>query len=527
MQPKKIILIRPNLKTNYDLTPPVGIISIGGFLTENGCKVKIIDLMARDDYKTIIKNQIQDCLFIGISVMTAHIPSALDIAKFIKSINKKIKVVWGGIHPTLYPEQTISNPYVDIVAKGEGEYICLDLVRCLKENRDLRDVPAIVYKDKESNIIVSQNSANPINLDKLPFLNYNLINIEKYVNKNIDPTFSYSFTGITRRHLSVIGGMGCKFRCAFCVNPIIYKRTQKVKSANRLLDEIEYLMREHNVCYFYIRDEDFFGDKERVMKFLEGIEKRNLRFKWYTNIRAAYFKDNYINENILAKMEKLGLYQFSVGAESGSQKVLDVLKKDTLLEDIERVAYVTKDTNIIVIFSFMIGMPGEDVEDVLKTIKFIKKLKKINPKSFIIGPQLYRPYPGTALFDLCIEKGFSQPQTLEDWQLMLDRYSGYLSPKDLPWIEQSEQLNLIYFYSRVMFKSVKTLKRDARIVLKVPLFFILKFIAEIRLIFDFWVIPLENIIYNTFTKVFRFIQVIKKHHRIKLYRKWLTFIKGL
>jgi radical SAM superfamily enzyme YgiQ (UPF0313 family) len=492
-----IILIRPFLKTNFELPPPVGLVSIGGLLIDNGYSVKIIDVLAGDDYKKEIESNINNCLFVGISVMTANIPSGLEISKFIKNIDSKIPVVWGGIHPTLYPRQVISDSYVDIVVVGDGEYTSLQLANCLREKGDLNEVTGILYKDKNKNIVTSNKTNNTVDLNSLPFLNYSLIDIDKYVNKNIDPTFTYSYAKTIKRYLPVVGSLGCKYRCTFCVNTIIHKRIQRVKFGDRLLDEIEFLIGKHNVHCFYIRDEDFFGDKKRVMQFLDGIEKRNLMFKWHTNVRASYFKSSYINEDLLKRMERLGLYLLGVGAESGSQKVLNILKKDISIEDIKRVASFTKNTKIIVNFSFMIGVPGEGVEDALKTVKFIKDLKKINSKVVIIGPQLYRPYPGSSLYELCLTKGFNEPKVLAEWGTVLDKYSAF---KDLPWVNQSIPFNLIYLYSRVMFKNVRVLKRNAFMILKIPTFFILKFIAEFRIKFNFWSIPLETYIYNLFIR---------------------------
>ncbi|MBM3253839.1 MAG: B12-binding domain-containing radical SAM protein [Candidatus Omnitrophica bacterium] len=509
MYEKTILLIRPFFKNNFEINPPLGLLSIGSYLVNNGYPVKIIDVIAGDNYKEDIEANIKNYLFIGISAMTAQVPYALEISKYIKSMDNKIPVVWGGIHPTLYPKQVIADPNIDIVVPGEGEYACLELANHLKgENNGIKQVPGILYKDNNRNIVVSDKINRPVDLNSLPFLNYDLLYIEKYAYKNIDPTFSYSWVRTVGRHLSVIGSLGCKYRCAFCVNPIVYKRTQRMKSAGRLLDEIEYLMNKYNISFFYIRDEDFFGDKERIMEFLNLIEKKNLRFKWHTNVKASYFKNSYINEGLLKRMERAGLFYLSVGAESGSRRVLEILKKDIRLDDIRRVATFTKSTRIVIVFSFMIGIPDEGVEDVLKTIKFIRELKKINPKIFINGPQLYRPYPGASLYELCIRKGYNEPKNLADWVQALDRYSGYLSLEELPWVNQSGTFKLIYLYSRVMFKNVFTLKRDFRLLYKAPLFLFLKLIAEFRFRSNLWSIPFEVVLHSLF---------IKKHKKKKEY----------
>lgn len=500
MEEKSIILIRPDLKTNSELSAPLGLISLGSFLNNKKYNVTIVDLMAGDDYREVIRNKSNNCLFIGLTVMTAHIPSALEISKFIKMADKNVPIVWGGIHPTLYPEQTISDNNVDIVIPGDGEYACFDLAECLRIGSEISSVKGIFYKDETGKIVFTGQRIDSVNLDSLPFLDYDLVELDKYIYRNIDLTFAYSYSGVKDRHLAVIGSLGCKFRCAFCVNPIVHHRTQRVKSASRLLDEIEYFISKYNTHFFYIRDEDFFGNKKRLMEFLSGIKSRKIRFKWCANGRCTYFNDNYINNELLKFMIELGLYRLGVGAESGSQRVLDILKKDIKVKDIENLAYMTKDKDIVVIFSFMTGIPGEDRDDLIKTIKFINKLKKINPMNFINGPQLYRPYPGGALFDLCVKLGLNQPENLEGWCAVLDSYSGFISPKDLPWLRDFKELDLIYFYLRVMFKRIKVLTRDWRLVYKIPLFLLLKLMGELRLRFNFWALPFEKEVYTILIK---------------------------
>lgn len=340
---RNIILISPPMVTT-DWTPrdigtaspglPIGLLSIGSILIENGYYVKIldgflgkIDLAAELD-QALKQTEEKRILFVGISAMTTQLPSAVKIANIIRENYPDLPIVWGGVHPTLFPEETCADPLVDVVVIGEGEYACLELAKAFSGSMPLSDVKGIVYKDSNGKTVFT-GSRPPINLNDLPFPRYELVNIDDYLFRSMISEENPG-KGRTRKLLYLHTGMGCPYRCTFCINTTVYrdgkyyqKSLYRGKSAARILDEIQILIDRYGVEHVSFVDECFLVDRKRLFQLLEGIEERGLKFTWSTGGRAHYINDTYLSTDVLKRMRALGCVVLGFGAESGSQRILD------------------------------------------------------------------------------------------------------------------------------------------------------------------------------------------------------------
>ena len=407
-----VVLINPPLKPDWEYKeesssyPPMGILYIGSLLRNNGYQVKIVDGALEKNYIEMIKDVIDkgDVAFAGLSVMTAQILPALKISEYVRQHNSSIKIVWGGIHPTLFPEHTLREELVDIVVIGEGEYTALELAGTTLDPKNLSTVKGIAYKNREGKIIFNE-SRELVDINKTPPFQFDLINIEKYINKDLTSVGGKNLSGgYQRRSLPVLAGLGCPYRCTFCINAIL-KKKYRPKQADLIIQEVETLMKKYNANDFGMIDEDFFVSKKRVEDFLNLIEEKKLRFSWHTSTRANYFVDSYINENFLHRLRRSGFFHFGLGAESGSERILKLINKGITVKQVENVAFLSKKCDVNVGFSFMCALPGETEEESLQTINFCYRLIQINPKNYIIGPQVFRPYPGSPLYDTAVQYG--------------------------------------------------------------------------------------------------------------------------
>jgi len=157
-----IILVNflPSVDSSYSIRgsiyPSTAVLQIGTYLKNNGYDVVVIDGAYHSDYKEILKIKLAEykgrILFVGMSVMVTQIPFALETSKIVKGCDGEIPVVWGGPHPTLYPEQTLKNENVDIVAINEGTYTALSLAKSLRNNKGLEDIKGIGYKDSNGSL---------------------------------------------------------------------------------------------------------------------------------------------------------------------------------------------------------------------------------------------------------------------------------------------------------------------------------------------------------------------------------------
>ena len=212
----------------------------------------------------------------GISCMSGlQIKYALEFARYVRMQNPSCPLVWGGVHPTLLPEQTASNDFVDIVVRGEGELIIKDLANTLALNHPLDDVLGITYAINGA--IKSNPDGKIIDLDAIPLaLPYELLQMNKY------PSFKSG-----RFHVQT--SRGCPHRCGFCYNSIFNKNRWRGKSAKRVLDEIEYILKKYpHIKIIDPIDDNVFVDEYRVKQICKGIIDRRLGIQWRANCRFDY-----------------------------------------------------------------------------------------------------------------------------------------------------------------------------------------------------------------------------------------------
>ncbi len=452
---RTVLLVNPPFAGwNYnleelDLEPPIGVLLIGSCLAQAGVPVKIVDGRLYRDYSDRVRRIIEetDPVFVGFSMMTGQIGHALQLAAQIKSLRPLLPIVWGGIHPTLFPEQTAAHALADVAVVGDGEDVCLDLARAFAGETKLDDVKGIAFL--RDGRVIATPPRPPRDIDSLPNLNFDLLDVEKYIARD------YSVLGESgpTRTLTILTGKGCPCRCTFCINTIPQKRNCQFRSVPKILDEIAELADRYKITSVTFNDENFFGSKRRFFEFLAQIQQRGLRITWRGNARANYFSDNYLSADRVAEMRAAGCVLVQIGAESGSQRILDYLKKDIQLEDLARSADYTGRARMAASFSFMMGIPGETKTEVNETLRLADRLLKLNPLAYIIGPQVYRPYPGAELFQDCVQaaSGWRMPQSLAEWPAVVAE-GGHFSGFDQPWVEHADFLRSVDFAARYAFR---------------------------------------------------------------------------
>lgn len=399
------ILIYPELEfTGAQIpTPPYSILFIADYLLKRGIDVKTFDLRFNsfnDVAKALKENNVE---YIGVSAMTGpQIHYAIEFCRFIKNHFKHIKVVWGGIHPTILPAQTLQNKLVDIVIRGEGEKPFYELI----SGTPLEDINGLSYK-KNQKIYHNQDakrlSKSEINQQEIP---WDLINPANYIKNG-------NFIIITSR--------GCPYRCSFCYNSIfdnIWRGWTPEKCIKELDKAIEFGARK---ITFY--DDNFFANSKRVKALFKYFKEKGLIWK-------AELRVDQLDYSLAKSAKNHGCEQLFFGAESGSQRILNILNKEITPRDIVRSAKIAKLVDIRADYSWMIGIPGEKLKDVKKTIALIKKVKDINPECEFSIKLLY-PYPKTVIFSHAKREGFSPPTTLTEWsKIRREQAAEYLEHKN-------------------------------------------------------------------------------------------------
>lgn len=421
-----------------------GNLYIGTYLQEHGYSVKLFNFIIGKDKKlsdkdlSELKEELKDCICVGFSVMTKQVPKSLELSKLIKELKPEVPIVWGGTHPFLFPEQTVSNELVDFVVIGEGEYPMLELVNTLKNKKDdFKNIKGLVFK-KDKKIIINPRQGFFNDLDTL-IPDWSLV--EDFVKKNI----SYFIFGGNYRYVEVHTGRGCPYDCTYCINTVLYGRHRKQRSVDSIIKEIKILMEKFNPTLIKMRDENFFLDKNFVIEFCDALKRENIKIKWSALCRVNYFDK--FDDKFLRMLKESGCISLGFGAESGSQNILNKLKKGITPKQTYKAAVKCVKYGIFPQFSFMIGLPGETKEDMLKTLKLVKKIKKISHSIGFTEIQVLRPYPGGEVYQECLDYGLYEPKTLEEWEDKAKAAFGYLDLETLPWIKEKDVVEVIYKYA--------------------------------------------------------------------------------
>lgn len=392
-------------------------------------KVKIIDQRVNKNWNKELLNELKkDPFCVGVSSFTGEqILYALEISKLVKE-NSTVPIVWGGVHPSFLPEQTLKNKYIDIIVQGEGEITFYELVKALENKESLNGIKGIWYKEDGK---IKINGLRPqINLDELPELPYHLINISDYMVR-----FN------NKKTLIIETSRGCPYRCGFCYNRSMSNSKWRAQSIEKLKERIEKL-RSFGIGGFEIIDDNFFVDLNRAKEFAEMmIQEFDDLFWWTSGVRIDSI--DRMDMNYLKLLKRSGCVQLNPGIESGSQRMLNLMKKDISLKQVLSVAEKFKKVNIIPYYPIIIGFPTETEEDLKRTIKLVIKLLKENKRAKVSIFHSFRPTPKTDLYELSLKYGFKPPNKLEDW---VNISMGYFN---FPWITKKRKkfLKNLYYLS--------------------------------------------------------------------------------
>lgn len=433
--------------------PSTAILLIGSYLTKNGYNVRIIDGAYHEDYEEKLKSALHEMkgqiLFVGMSVMVTQIPFALEASKIVKGINADIPVVWGGPHPTLYPEETLRDGHVDIVVINEGTYTALNIARSLVDGSDLGSIPGIGYKDAKRVIHFTPPSSLE-DFNDLPFFDFSLIEAEHYLNPPTASVYKREFPHYKSelRIMPILTGLGCPYKCQFCIN-VILKRRYRHRSARSIVDEIKRLQSQYRANTFLFFDEDFFINKKRILELVSICEAEKLHFNFRTWCRVDHFKESYLNVDLLKRLSNVGHISLAMGGESASPEILIDLKKGITPEQIiNSLKVITEsDKKIFPRYSFMVGLENETMEQIRNTYRFCMMMQKINPSVDIAGPFIFRLYPGSPIFERIVrDYHIKIPDSLESWARHI---SNAGSADEMHWTPEEFQKNkdLIAFYS--------------------------------------------------------------------------------
>jgi anaerobic magnesium-protoporphyrin IX monomethyl ester cyclase len=430
----RVLLFYP--KTGLDVKKtfnkaPLSLLTLVPYLRKIGVDVVLIDQRVTPDWeKRLIQELESGLLCVGISSMSGiQIRYALAAARIVKRLHPEIPVVWGGPHPTIMPEQTVLHPLVDIVVIGEGEQSFANLVQCLRDGSDWKTVLGIGYKQNGSAVI---NPCAPLlDVETIPLPSYDVVNINDYLT-----TFIFGDDS-----LIIIPDRGCPHRCAFCSVPFLHRYTIRLSSPEKIVREIEQL-KSMGINTIDLSSENFFPNKERVFRLCELLRERGLKVNLKAQCRIDYIF-RYTAEE-LRTLRESGFVALQLGAESGSDRMLKFLKKGITVSQIIEANKKLQDSGISGFYSFMIGAPTETLQDVEKTIDLVYTIVEQNRLAHTTNLQMFKPLPGTDLYDISLQHGLHPPETLEGWGDYWEFEPPWFTPRERKLLKKIDLFS--YFF---------------------------------------------------------------------------------
>lgn len=454
----KIILVKPPISARElygDLAeagssePPLGLAYLASNLRQNGFDADILDalilkLTFKDATEVILKKKPK---YVGITAVTIDVYHAAKVAEMIKEKAPQIITIIGGVHVTAVPRETMARfPQFDIGVIGEGEQTLVELLKSLENKVDLRSVDGIIFR-QNGNLIMTVPRAFNKDLDSLPMPAWDLLpNLPKYYSI---PLYSSDRSPSS----SIMTTRGCGMQCTFCFQGA-FGRVIRMHSADYILRMIKYLYHTYGIRNIRILDDNFLLKRDRIYEFCQKLiaEKLDLTFSCLSRVDT-------INEELLKLLKRAGCWQMIYGVESGSQEILDTVKKGVRLEQIEKAIRLTKKARIRSLGYFMIGFPKETKESIEKTIAFAKRLPLDDFKMNILTP-----FPGSELYTTAYQYGYFN----NDWQAM----NMYTEPCFIPYGLTKEELVSLrkkafrefYLRPRIFFSYIRLIRNPAHIL---------------------------------------------------------------
>ncbi len=388
--------------------PPYGTIYAAALMRSCGFEVGLFDTALRDspvELESVLQREKPRYLVIyddGFNYLTKMCLTRMREAAFeMAKMGKKYgcQVIVNSSDSTDHEAQYLAEG-VDFVILGEGEQTLRALVQALEAGvRDFSDIAGLAYRQEDS-ADITRTAPRPVlnDLDSLPDPAWDLVDMDAYRQIWMRAHGFFSLNLATTR--------GCPYKCNWCAKPI-YGNRYNSRSPERVVAEIEYLIEQFGVRHFWMAD-DIFGLKPGwAQRFRALVQAKNLTFEYKIQSRV----DLLLKEDTIDALAASGLRQVWVGAESGSQKILDAMDKGTKVEEIAEATQLLKKKGIEVCFFLQFGYLGETKEDIEATLDMLEELKPHD-----IGISVSYPLPGTKFY----EKVKSMLGAKQNWEVSDD-----------------------------------------------------------------------------------------------------------
>lgn len=396
INPPWVVKNRKNLWRNIaSIMPSLGIAWLAAVLEQDGHQVQILDAHAERLHLEAIPQWVEahgPFELVGITATTPLIGNALDIARLLKARFPSLRVVLGGVHPTVLPGEALAEPAVDLVVRGEGE----ETIREIAAEKVLDQIAGISYRQNGA-VVHNPNRKLIEDLDSLPFPAYHLLPMHRY----------RPAAGAAKRQpaSSVLATRGCPGRCTFCYR--IFGNRLRCRSGLNLAQEVKLLQDRYGIKEICFYADTFTAVRREVRAFCHAVQEMGLDLTWSCFSRIDTFE-----AETFRLMKEAGCHQVMFGVETYNPEILKNINKKVDPQAAAGVIQATKEMGLDVRAAFMLGNPGETEETLEENIRYAIRL---DPDLALFN--ITTPYPGTEMFKWAEENHYLLTKNWEDYDL--------------------------------------------------------------------------------------------------------------
>lgn len=434
---KRVLLVNTPYPYSECPVPPLGLAYLAGILRREQAEVRILDLLMARYSPDLLRRELADFQphVVGATCSTVNFKAASRILRLCKEFDPGLVTLIGGPHASFVAADLIEkDPWIDVVVVGEGDQTIVDLVETLSEGGDLANVAGIAFRRNGRAVA---NSPRPLikNLDSLPLPARDLLPISKYRALKVPST--------------IITSRGCPFGCIFCSAPKMFGRGVRYRNPGLVVDEIEMLNRELGFQEINIVDDTFTVKEPHVQAICQGIQDRGLKITW-----SVYSRVDTINPRVLNTMKEAGCTWVCFGLESGSQKILDTIKKRITTDKSREAIKMATESGLNVLASFILGLPGENPETAGQTVGLARDLFDTYKVSY--GFHLLAPMPGTEVRERADEYGIRI--LTQNWS----RYNANRPVAETTTFSAGQMMDIVHAYEHEVSEAWVEMQKQAR-----------------------------------------------------------------
>lgn len=365
--------------------PPLGLLSLAAMLEKEGKKIMVLPVFdyTYNQEKTIPQDVIEKLKafnpdLIGIGFMSAECKPAKLIVESLKRVFTKVILVAGGRHASNFPLETLLWG-ADYVVVGEGEVTLSELTEALSLGNSVSTIPGLAFMDTDKKMHFIARTEERADFNITPA--YHLIPYQKFINTRMALVGRYLKSGW------LTTSRGCFSKCIYCHDPN-FGNQLRFRSMDAVMDDIRIQLKNYDLECFYIIDDMFAIKENRVIEFCDRFLDIQKEFKKKLYFAATARADT-LTEGMIEAMKKAGCTQLSIGAESGSQRILDFLNTRKRVSDTIAAFEMLKGKHIDTFVNFIVGVPPENEKDISDTVELIRKIRPT-----LVSVSFLTAYPG-------------------------------------------------------------------------------------------------------------------------------------